>query len=227
MRATQSPLDRQSRLSPPPTLRFHSVVHLLSGDPLGQVCETPMAFEERVAFGPRTLPNEVANPAKWLSDQLIRIATATHGQPEALRPILVPAPLASLSHANTAVACDAAIRRTSLCPQEICLEFADAAFAGSVADYIGRVSLLRRHGFRVAIDMRKSWQTPLNDSLRLLIDTIRVDARTLEANPDLLDIVEVADASGVLIVAENAHWRDGDYLASIGVHAATHPKADA
>ena len=98
---------------------------------------------------------------------------------------------------------------------------------GCTYDYVSRVSLLRRHGFRVAIDMRKSWQTPLNDSLRLLIDTIRVDARTLDANPGLLDIIEVADASGVLIVAENAHWRDGEYLANLGIHAATHPKADA
>jgi hypothetical protein len=75
--------------------------------------------------------------------------------------------------------------------------------------------------------MRRSWQTPLNDALRLLIDTIRVDARALETNGDLLDLVEVADASGILIVAENAHWRDGEYLANIGVHAATRPRTDA
>lgn len=227
MRAIQSPLDRQARLSPAPQFRFHTVVHLLSGDSLGQICETPVAFEERVAFGPRTMPNEAANPAKWLADQLSRIASATHGQPASQRPILVSAPIAALAHSNTAVACDAAIRRTSLCQQEVCLEFADAAFAGGAADYVGRLGLLRRHGFRVAIDMRRSWQTPLSDSLRLLIDTIRVDARALETNPDLMDLVEAADASGILIVAENAHWRDGEYLARVGVHAATHPRADA
>ena len=227
MRAIHSPLDRQSRLSPPPAFRFHSVVHLLSGDSLGQVCESPLTFEERVVFGPRTQPTEVANPAKWLSEQLTRIASATHGQPASLRPILVPAPVTSLAHANTAVACDAAIRRTSLCQQEVCLEFSDSAFAGGVSDYVSRVGHLRRHGFRIAIDMRRSWQTPLNDALRLLIDTIRVDARALETNAELLDLVEVADASGILIVAENAHWRDGEYLANIGVHAATRPRADA
>jgi hypothetical protein len=227
MRAIQSPLERQARLSPAPQFRFHTVVHLLSGDSLGQVCETPVAFEECAAFGPRTMPDEVANPARWLADQLGRVASATHGQPASQRPILVPAPIAALAHSNTAVACDAAIGRTSLCQQEVCLEFADAAFAGSTADYVGRLSLLRRHGFRVAIDMRQSWQTPLSDSLRLLIDTIRVDARAIETNPDLMDLVEAADASGILIVAENAHWRDGEYLARVGVHAATHPRADA
>jgi hypothetical protein len=227
LRAIQSPLDRQARISPPPAFRFHNVVHLLSGDSLGQVCESSKEFEERVAFGPQTMPNEVANPAKWLAEQLTRIASATHGQSVNQRPILVPAPIVSLAHTNTAVVCDAAIRRTSLCQQEICLEFADAAFAGTSTDYVNRLGLLRRHGFRVAIDMRRSWQTALDDSLRLLIDTIRVDARALDANQDLLGLVEVADASGVLIIAENAHWRDGEYLARIGVHAATFPRSDA
>jgi EAL domain-containing protein (putative c-di-GMP-specific phosphodiesterase class I) len=168
-----------------------------------------------------------SNPAKWLSDQLVRVASATHGQSIGHRPILVPAPLAALAHSNTAVACDAAIRRTSLCQQEICLEFADAAFAGGVTDYVSRVGLLRRHGFRIAIDMRRSWQTPMNDALRLLVDTIRIDARAIDTNPDLVEIVEVADASGILIVAEHAHWRDGEYLADLGIHAASRPKADA
>lgn len=226
MRAIQSPLDRQARLLPAPQLRFHAVVHLLSGDCLGQVCETSVVFEERVAFGPRTMAHAIANPAKWLADHLSRIASAAHGQPVSQRPILVSAPIASLAHSDTAPACDAAIRRTSLCQQEVCLEFADTAFAGGVADYVGRLGLLRRHGFRIAIDMRRSWQTPLSDSLRLLIDTIRVDTRALETNRDLLDLVEAADASGILIVAENAHWRDGEYLARVGVHAATHPRTD-
>ncbi|KCZ94593.1 EAL domain-containing protein [Hyphomonas johnsonii] len=227
MRQVHSPLDHQSRLSPAPAFRFHQVVHLLSGDPLGQICESPVQFEERAAFGPVTGNLPDSNPAKWLSDQLVRVASATHGQSIGHRPILVPAPLAALAHSNTAVACDAAIRRTSLCQQEICLEFADAAFAGGVTDYVSRVGLLRRHGFRIAIDMRRSWQTPMNDALRLLVDTIRIDARAIDTNPDLVEIVEVADASGILIVAEHAHWRDGEYLADLGIHAASRPKADA
>ena len=144
-----------------PAVRFKPVMHLLGGDSLGLVADEPIEFEERVAFG--------------------RIASAASAQEMPHRPILVAAPMAGLSDPDTAVACDAAVLRTILCQQEFCLMFTDAAFAGDPADSTARIARLRRVGFRVGIYMRHSWQTPLSESFRILIDTIRVDADALEA----------------------------------------------
>ena len=216
-----SPRLEQSRV------RLLPVVHLVAGDMLGMVAEEAMEFEERVRFGPVTGSAADADPAKWLADRLGRVASAAWADGATGRPILVPAPLAALANANTAVACDAAVRRTTMCQQEFCLMFSDAAFAGETVDCSSRVARLRKAGFRVGIDMRQSWHTALSESLRLMIDTIRIDADALEASPDLQDIVMIARESGILVVADNANWRDGDFLEETGVAGAIAPRTDA
>ncbi|MBY9067887.1 EAL domain-containing protein [Hyphomonas sp. WL0036] len=208
-------------------LRFVPVVHLLAGDMLGMAAEEAIEFEERVSFGPAGLKAPEADAAKWLADRLSRIASAAWEDMSIGRPILVPAPMAALSNANTAVACDAAIRRTSMCQQEFCLMFPDTAFAAETVDCASRVARLRKAGFRVGIDMRRSWHTPLTEGLRLMIDTIRVDADELEASPDLQEIVMVARESGILVVADNANWRDGTFLEETGIAGAVAPRTDA
>ena len=142
------------------------------------------------------------------------------------RPIIVPSPVAALSNPDTALACDMRVRRTSLCQQEFCLEFTDTAFAGDAADCTSRIAHLRRHGFRVSVDMRKSWQTPIAEGMRLLIDTLRVDARKLD-DDDLADACEVAAAAGIMVIAEHASWRDAENFARLGISAAIKPRTDA
>lgn len=208
-------------------VRLVPVVHLLAGDMLGMAAEEAVEFEERVSFGPATGNAAEADPAKWLADRLVRIASAAWNDNALGRPILVPAPMTALAHANTAVACDAAVRRTTMCQQEFCLMFQDTAFAGETVDCTSRVARLRKVGFRVGIDMRRSWHTPLSEGLRLMIDTIRVDADALETSADLQEIVAIARESGILVVADNASWRDGEFLEATGVAGAVAPRTDA
>ncbi len=227
MRPFPRPNTSLVRNAQSPAVRFKPVLHLLSGDSLGVVADEPIEFEERVAFGPASAEAASASPAKWLAGRLERVASAACAQDYTHRPILVAAPMAGLADPDSALACDAAVRRTVLCQQEFCLMFSDAAFAGDPADSTARIARFRRAGFRVGIDMRYSWQTPLSESFRILIDTIRVDADALEASHELCDTVIAAKSSGVLVVADHASWRDGDYLESIGVDGAVAPQADA
>jgi hypothetical protein len=208
-----------------PLVRFMPVVHLLGGDSLGLVADEPVEFEERAVFG--RVAGEAQNAAKWMAMRLERVASAACAQEQSPRPILVTAPMAALADPNTAVACDAAVRRTILCQQEFCLMFPDAALAGDPADVTTRLARLRKAGFRVGIDMRHSWQTPLGESVRILIDTIRVDADAVEASQELCDVTATAHASGILVVADHANWRDGDTLADYGVAGAVAPMTDA
>lgn len=210
-----------------PNVRFRPVMHLLAGESLGLVADEPVEFEERVSFGPAANDNDAPNAAKWMAGRLERVASAVCAQELQHRPILVAAPMAALPDTNTAAACDAAVRRTILCQQEFCLMFTDAAFAGDPADATLRIARLRKAGFRVGIDMRHSWQTPLSESFRILIDTIRVDADALEASPELCDVVIAARAAGILIVADHANWRDGEFLNLMGVAGGVAPQADA
>ena len=108
----------------------------------------------------------------------------------------------------------------------LCAPVALTAFAGDPADCTSRVAHLRRHGFRVSVDMRKSWATPLAEGMRLLIDTLRVDARKLDCE-DLADTCEAAASAGILVIAENANWRDADELAGLGISAGIRLRADA
>lgn len=207
--------------------RFDPVMHLEDGGSLGSRCEMSSDFEERVSFGPASLLEEAADPAVWLSERLTDIAGLAHEFGAGNRPILVPAPVAALQHANTPIACDAAIRRTTLCQQEICLEFPDAALASDPEESVRRVAQFRRRGFRVAIDMRRTWQTPLHDSLRLMIDTIHINAEAWHKNEDLREVCDEAACSGILIVADQAAWRDGEWFVKNGVSGTVRPRSDA
>lgn len=223
------PRPNMSRVQPARALpvRFKPVMHLVYGDCLGLVAEEPAEFEEGVSFGPAASGRPAPGAAEWMAGRLERIASAACAQDMAHRPILVAAPLASLSDPDTALACDAAIRRTILCQQEFCLMFTDAAFAGDPADGTARIARLRKAGFRVGIDMRRSWQTPLSESFRILIDTVRIDAEALETSEALCETVHAARSCGILVVADRASWRDGDYLGHAGVDGAVGPQADA
>lgn len=227
MRPFPRPNTNLVRSSNAPNVRFKPVMHLLAGDSLGLVADEPMEFEERVSFGAAANDNDALNAAKWMAGRLERVASAVCAQELPHRPILVAAPMAGLSDPNTAAACDAAVRRTVLCQQEFCLMFSDAAFAGDPADSTARITRLRRAGFRVGIDMRHSWQTPLSESFRILIDTIRVDADAMEASYELCDVVMAARSAGILIVADHASWRDGEFLNLLGVAGGIAPTADA
>lgn len=208
-----------------PAIRFEPVLDLSSGEALGMAAELPFCFEEGPVFGPARARMPEANPAKWLAERVGEIASYAHEFRHDHRPIIVPAPISSLANPDTALACDARVRRTTLCQQEFCLEFADTAFAGDPADCTSRVAHLRRHGFRVSVDMRKSWATPIAEGMRLLIDTLRVDARHLD-DDRLVEACEVAASAGILVIAENASWRDAAYLSRIGIAAAVKPRAD-
>lgn len=209
-----------------PAVRFKPVVHLLGGDSLGLVADEPVEFEERVSFGPATVARN-STAAEWMAGRLERVASAACSQEIGQRPILVAAPMAGLSDPNTALACDAAVRRTVLCQQEFCLMFTDSAFSGDPADSTARVARLRRAGFRVGVDMRHSWQSPMTDGFRILIDTIRIDAEMLEESAELSELTQLAKAAGILVVADHASWRDGAYLSELGVAGAVAPSADA
>lgn len=216
-----------NHLFPAEKMRLTPVLSLLDGDTHGLLSEAVEEFEERVSFGPAAKPSETPDPAEWLATQLERLARLLADRKNDDRPVIVAAPLTALAHSNTALAADAAIRRTEVCHQEICLEFGDAAFAGDPADVIQRVANLKRRGFRVGVDMRKSCTSPLGDGLRLLLDTLRIDASQLDTDQNLRETVEAARATGVFVIAENAKWRDGDYLESLGVLGATRPLTDA
>ena len=209
-----------------PLYRFRTVMDLVDGGALGSLCDMSTAFDERVTFSPPNAPSEIACPATWLADRLVDIACAAHGGDPRHRPIIVPAPISALRHVHAPLACDTAVRRTTLCQQEFSLEFQDAAFATNETVDLRFPISFRRRGFRVSLDMRKSWQTKMTDSFRLLIDTIRIDARMLDSEPELLRHCEAASEAGILVIAENAKWRQGPGLANLGIRAAVSPKTD-
>lgn len=214
--------------APQQHLRFAPIMHLESGAAIAALAEAPTDFAEKPSFGPAALgAPQQDSPAKWLADRIETIAAGAKLLEMNNRPIILPAPIAAFSHSRTANACEAAVIRSRLCPQEICLEFSDAAFAASPSDAAHRVRNLRRLGFRVSIDARKAWNAKLNSGLRLSLDTYRVDARHLLTDADLQYQCEAAAASGITVIAERARWRNADWLVDFGIEHAIRPQTDA
>ena len=208
-------------------LRFQPVVHLLTGDVVCAAAQSSRRFEELAAFGPSGLSSTAESPAVWLSGIIEDLAVRARVTDMDVRPIHIEAPVAAMMHPDTPLACEAAVARSQLLPQEVCIEVSDASLAQSKRDVTRSIEALRRKGFRLGVIATKSWSTPLDTSLRLMLDTVRVDARKLFDDPDLMKRVDAAVACGMSVIAEGAAYRDGDELSAIGVDLALNPKTDA
>ncbi|WP_300379026.1 EAL domain-containing protein [Henriciella sp.] len=211
----------------PPRLRFEPVVHLVKGDVACTLAESPKRFEELAAFGPSGLVSEAAGPAEWLANQIEDAAMYARVNDIAIRPIHLEAPVAAMMHPDTPVACEAAVARSRLLPQEICIEVSDSSLAQSRNDVLKSIESLRRKGFRLGVNATQSWSTPMDTSLRLLLDTVRIDARELDGNPDLIGRIDAAACCGMSVIAEGARYRDGAELAEMGIELAIRPSTDA
>ncbi|MEL6472770.1 MAG: EAL domain-containing protein [Pseudomonadota bacterium] len=210
-----------------PRLRFERVVHLQTGEAMGAIAETYQRFEERAVFGPAVQAAERACPADWLGARVEEAALYAETADLSARPIHVPAPIAALAHSSTPQKCESAIRRTRLCPQEVVVEFEDAAFASAPNETSHHIQSLRRRGFRVGIDARRSWTSDWSGTMMLMIDAIRVDMRSLECDPDLEEKVADAAALGVYVIVDQPKWRDADQLAEMGAICGVRARADA
>ncbi|MEO1407549.1 MAG: hypothetical protein AAFV54_13820 [Pseudomonadota bacterium] len=191
---------------------------------MGAFVDLPFSFEDRPNFNLlETQPSVV----EWIADLVSDLcrSAVTEGMHE--RPIVLPIPAASLGRANLVAACMDAVMGSRLCPQEICFELTDAALAASPCDVTTFFRNFRQRGFRIAVDARSSWQADLRASTWLLVDTLRVGFDDGEPSSDLMATVDLASSAGVAIIAERAHWRDGEYLASLGIEYGLHPLADA
>ncbi|MEM5517663.1 EAL domain-containing protein [Henriciella sp. AS95] len=210
-----------------PALRFEPVIHLINGDIVNLIAETPKRYEERASFGTTGLIAERISPALWLAHQVEAAARLAHEEVATARPIIVAAPIAAMMHPDTPMACDAAAARSHICPQEICIEVEDASLAQSRTDISNSIKALRSKGFRVGINATKSWCTPMDTGLRLMLDSARIDAKELWTSDDLAGRVEAAVACGMAIIAENVNYRDGEDLAEFGIELGLRPRTDA
>lgn len=208
-----------------PRLRFQPVVRLTDGAAFGIHAETDCAFED--IFRTRHL-TDAAHPsaAAWFGQTLERAARLASQGELNQRPISITAPMAALTDPDMPMALEAACARAGILPQEIRIDFIDASVAALEDFALDQVDAIRARGFRVGLDARKSWRTPMGARARMTFEAIRLD-------PDAMDLLnlpvsrlEAAAAEGVAIIAENARWRDADRLAEMGVHFALAPRAD-
>ncbi|WP_084419238.1 EAL domain-containing protein [Henriciella litoralis] len=208
-------------------IRLSPVVHLLTGEIVNLVAETPRAFDDRVSFGGNNQFISRISPAIWLAHHVETSAMMAVDSQTSARPIIISAPISAMMHPDTPMACEAAAARSKLCPQEICIEVEDATLYQSKAEVMRSIQALRQRGFRVSVNATRSWCTPMDTDMRLLLDCVRIDANKIWVESDLLNRIEAASACGMGVIAENARYRDGEKLSAVGIELARAPKVDA
>jgi hypothetical protein len=124
------------------------------------------------------------------------------------------------------MAAEAGVKRANLLTQEFRLDFCDASIVALEDLALDRIDNFRRKGFRVGLDARTSWRTPMGARARMTFEAVRLDPSRMEAMEIPMTRLEVSSADGVAIIAENVRWRDAEKLADVGVHFAMAPKAD-
>lgn len=202
--------------------RIVAVLDTVTGVRLAGLVQSARQFEEHARFGASDAPQEGA--CLFLAREIESLMNTASADSARDSYLVLPCPAIALGDGNTPIACDAAARRAGLLHQEICLEFPGSALE---ADSVARLARLKQTGFRLGLDLRKSGPVALNEALRVLIDTIRLDARDLDQAPAYSGMLDAASQTRVLVVAEQAHWRDGASLARRGVRGFVRPRTDA
>lgn len=217
--------DNTEAVAYKPRLRFQTVQELTSGEAIGAVAETEQSFEERAFFGFARGEGKLC-PAKWLGDVVERAGRMASMRDLEERPIAISAPAAALAHPDAPMAAEAAVSRANLCPQEFRLEFSDASLVEQ--DDLGAVHMERffRKGFRIGLDARRSWRTPMGASARIMVEAIRLDAMMLSDISSLSDRLDTADSADIQVYLENARWQDADAYVNLGIGAAVAPRTD-
>jgi hypothetical protein len=208
-----------------PRMRFKPVVRLADGAAFGLHVETDITFED--TFRPRHLSDAaLPNAVEWLGDMIERACRLADDANAPGRPISITAPVAALADPDLAMACEAGVRRTRLLPQEVRIDFPDVSVSSLEEFALDRLDAVRKRGFRVGLDARRSWRTPLNARARLTFEAIRLSPDLFEQLEIPASRLEIAAADGVALIAENARWRDAEKLAQLGIHFALAPRAD-
>ncbi len=210
----------------PRPMRFARAVHLDTGDPVSLVADLPRQYEERPRFGPAAPAQPVETPVDWVARHVEDAAALADLAEDWTRPIHIPTPGVALCHPDLATACEAAVARTRLTPQEVCLQVRDSDLHEDREDAFEGVRRLRSVGFRVAVDARRTWCAPDSEGLRLMLDSALINARDLAHDDDLEAYAQRASGSGMLVIAAGARWRDGDVLAGYGITHALAPRTD-
>jgi hypothetical protein len=220
---TSGPAPRPVR---EPRLKFKPVVRLSDGAPFGLHVETDLAFED--TFRPRHLvDSDLPSASAWLGEMIERSALLAISADAAQRPLSLTAPLAALAERDAPMAAEAGARRANVLPQEFRIDFLDASVTALDDLAMDRLDAFRRLGFRVGLDARTGWRTPMNARARITFEAVRLHPSRLDALEIPMSRLEVASAEGVALIAEHASWRDTGYLSEIGVHFAMAPRADA
>ena len=208
-----------------PRIRFRSVVRLADGEAFGMHAESDINFED--TFHPRHLTGApLPSAAAWLGDLIERAGRLAQETNQTLRPLSILAPMAALADQDAPMAAEAGIARAGLLPQEVRLDFCDASVCALEDLALDRVDAFRRRGFRVGLDARKSWSTPMGARARVTFEAVRIEPSRCEALEIPMTRLEVAAAEGVALIAENVRWRDAEQLAELGICFAVAPRAD-
>ncbi|MGB2074615.1 MAG: hypothetical protein ACPHYE_05265, partial [Henriciella sp.] len=81
-------------------------------------------------------------------------------------------------------------------------------------------------GFHITLDATQFDGGSALDITPELIGAIKIDAGWVDTEENT-HLLEQARRENWAVIAENAAWRDGEYLASLGVHYAIQPRTDA
>lgn len=202
-------------------------MHLCSGDAVGAFMEYAYNFEDKPALLSNSDIKTHHTAASWIASKIIDMASMCDMIDYIERPLILPVPARTLIDNDVLEFCTNAAAQTRLCHQEISLEITDAAISAHTEEAVTFMHTFRRQGFRVSVDARKSCAGELPGECWLLVDTLRLRAQDIEVEPALQDMIGLASSAGVAIVAERALWRDGEYLARMGIDYALKPRTDA
>jgi hypothetical protein len=208
-----------------PRIRFRPVVQLRDGCAFGVHAQTEFNFEDTFRPG-RFQADAAPSAAAWLGETIERVARLAERTGQQGRPISLTAPLAALSDPDTPMAAEAGARRSRLLPQEIRLDFSDAAVCALEDQGMDRLEAVRARGFRIGLDARRGWRTPMGVRARTVIEAVRLDPGLYLGLEAPIGRFEAAAAEGVALIAENAHWRDAAELEKLHIGFAISPLTD-
>lgn len=179
----------------------------------------PLYDELPMSFGRVNRTSAWPNATQWSRAAFLRLTTLLRDLEITIRPIHLPLPLSILTENGASDIMAKTCIEEGYCPQEFMLEIQDASLACGTTAHFDHLDAFRRHGFRIALDARRSAETAFSKRLRGAIERLRVTADDLLRDEMLQLRADMVSCIGGDVILDRANWRDVNDLQRFG---ATH-----
>lgn len=210
-------------------VRVEPIVSIENGENTGSYARIDPLHDDSCLFRVSAAGDITYTASHWCMAAIEAVTDLLQSDYDRSLPIHIPFPLAGLEDPRMQERLTECFANLGQSPQDFRFCVPDAAIYPDTEHYMELLSDMARCGFRMAIDIRNSWQSPISSEMRQVFDAVIMTASQMITRGDEVKSAKLdfMRSSNMEITIDKAAWRDMPALQRRGATNVIAPKADA